>query len=158
MLPIIADPFFSGQDYRFWSVKGDVRRGTRRRRNGAYESGLSLHRWCMSRISTVPQGAGTYWYLPPECFEGGRGRDAPKISSKVRSFAAIHLSHLKRFTLMKVDVWSVGIMFYQMLFGACCRALLFCRHNLTCKCRYEAFRRWNESREDVAGYMRVAGV
>lgn len=39
---------------------------------------------CMGRISIVPQGAGTYWYLPPECFEGGRGRDAPKISSKVR--------------------------------------------------------------------------
>lgn len=42
------------------------------------------------------QGAGTYWYLPPECFE--IGHSPPKISSKV-------------------DVWSAGIIFFQMLFG-----------------------------------------
>lgn len=41
-------------------------------------------------------GAGTYWYLPPECFTNGV--DRPRISSKV-------------------DVWSLGIIFYQMLFG-----------------------------------------
>lgn len=35
-------------------------------------------------------------YLPPECFE--TGKDPPKISSKV-------------------DVWSVGVIFYQMLYG-----------------------------------------
>lgn len=35
-------------------------------------------------------------YLPPECFEVGKS--PPKISSKV-------------------DVWSVGVIFYQMLFG-----------------------------------------
>ena len=38
-------------------------------------------------------GAGTYWYLPPECFE-----ENPRIS-------------------IKVDVWSVGVILYQMLFG-----------------------------------------
>lgn len=42
------------------------------------------------------QGAGTYWYLPPECFE--IGHSPPKISSKV-------------------DVWSAGIIFFQMLYG-----------------------------------------
>ncbi|KAF0992211.1 hypothetical protein HZS_2886 [Henneguya salminicola] len=41
-------------------------------------------------------GAGTYWYLPPECFY--TGLHPAKISSKV-------------------DVWSVGIIFYQCLFG-----------------------------------------
>eukprot|EP00899_Mesostigma_viride_P015345 jgi/Mesvir1/23811/Mv10623-RA.2 len=48
---------------------------------------------CMELTS---QGAGTYWYLPPECFEIGKG--PPKISSKV-------------------DVWSAGVIFFQMLFG-----------------------------------------
>jgi tousled-like kinase len=42
------------------------------------------------------QGAGTYWYLPPECFD--RGDAPPRISSKV-------------------DVWSLGVILYQMLFG-----------------------------------------
>ena len=40
--------------------------------------------------------AGTYWYLPPECFVVGK--NPPKISSKV-------------------DVWSVGVIFYQCLYG-----------------------------------------
>jgi len=47
-------------------------------------------------VDLTSQGAGTYWYLPPECFE--TGKDPPKISSKV-------------------DVWSVGVIFYQMLYG-----------------------------------------
>jgi len=46
-------------------------------------------------IELTSQGAGTYWYLPPECFHVGQ---APRISSKV-------------------DVWSVGVIFYQMLYG-----------------------------------------
>jgi len=46
-------------------------------------------------LELTSQGAGTYWYLPPECFETS---GIPKISSKV-------------------DVWSVGVVFYQMLFG-----------------------------------------
>jgi len=48
-------------------------------------------------IELTSQGAGTYWYLPPECFMVG-AKDAPRISSKV-------------------DVWSVGVIFYQMLYG-----------------------------------------
>jgi len=47
-------------------------------------------------IELTCQGAGTYWYLPPECFVAGN--TAPMISSKV-------------------DVWSVGVIFYQMLYG-----------------------------------------
>ncbi|XP_062212424.1 serine/threonine-protein kinase TOUSLED-like isoform X3 [Phragmites australis] len=46
-------------------------------------------------MELTSQGAGTYWYLPPECFELSK---TPFISSKV-------------------DVWSAGVMFYQMLFG-----------------------------------------
>lgn len=46
-------------------------------------------------MELTSQGAGTYWYLPPECFEVNK---TPFISSKV-------------------DVWSAGVLFYQMLFG-----------------------------------------
>ncbi|KAK9156966.1 hypothetical protein Scep_003540 [Stephania cephalantha] len=46
-------------------------------------------------MELTSQGAGTYWYLPPECFEISK---TPLISSKV-------------------DVWSAGVLFYQMLFG-----------------------------------------
>jgi len=49
-----------------------------------------------SCIDLTSQGAGTYWYLPPECFV--IGKSPPKISSKV-------------------DVWSIGIIFYQCLYG-----------------------------------------
>lgn len=44
-------------------------------------------------MDLTSQGAGTYWYLPPECFLPNS-----KISSKV-------------------DVWSIGVLCYQMLFG-----------------------------------------
>jgi tousled-like kinase len=47
-------------------------------------------------MELTSQGAGTYWYLPPECFI--IGKEPPKISSKV-------------------DVWSIGIIFYQCLYG-----------------------------------------
>lgn len=47
-------------------------------------------------MELTSQGAGTYWYLPPECFmEAGVG---PRISAKV-------------------DVWSLGVIYYEMLFG-----------------------------------------
>lgn len=39
------------------------------------------------------RGAGTYWYLPPECFD-----TRPVISSKV-------------------DVWSLGCIVFQMVYG-----------------------------------------
>ncbi|KAJ9456196.1 Serine/threonine-protein kinase TOUSLED [Diplonema papillatum] len=46
-------------------------------------------------IELTSQGAGTYWYLPPECFETNF---TPKVSAKV-------------------DVWAAGIVFFQMLFA-----------------------------------------
>lgn len=48
-------------------------------------------------IELTSQGAGTYWYLPPETFKEGPG-GAPRISSKV-------------------DVWSVGVICYQCIYG-----------------------------------------
>ena len=65
-------------------------------------------------MELTSQGAGTYWYsrialivmccscdhchryLPPECFV--LGKQPPKISSKV-------------------DVWSVGVILYQSIYG-----------------------------------------
>jgi tousled-like kinase len=47
-----------------------------------------------SRIELTSQGVGTYWYLPPETFESYE----PKISSKV-------------------DVWSLGVIFFELLYG-----------------------------------------
>ena len=46
-----------------------------------------------SKIELTSQGTGTYWYLPPETFES----DA-KISNKV-------------------DIWSIGVIFYELLYG-----------------------------------------
>merc|ERR1712187_7281 len=44
-------------------------------------------------IELSSRGAGTRWYLPPECYECG----VPKINCKV-------------------DVWSTGVLFHELLF------------------------------------------
>ena len=49
-------------------------------------------------IELTSQGTGTYWYLPPECFRIHHPGSSPRISSKV-------------------DVWSLGVIYYQMLYG-----------------------------------------
>ena len=46
------------------------------------------------RVQLTSQGVGTYWYLPPECFEEKKNVD---ISSKV-------------------DIWSVGVILFEMFF------------------------------------------
>jgi len=51
----------------------------------------------VSKIGLTSQGVGTYWYLPPECFEMNRDKP-PKISSKV-------------------DIFSIGVIFYELLYG-----------------------------------------
>lgn len=38
-------------------------------------------------MELTSQGAGTYWYLPPECFEMSMPGQAPKISNKVGEYA-----------------------------------------------------------------------
>lgn len=47
-----------------------------------------------TKVDLTSQGFGTYWYLPPECFNP----KYPQISTKV-------------------DVWSIGVILYEMLFG-----------------------------------------
>lgn len=49
-----------------------------------------------TNMELTSQGVGTYWYQAPECFE--TGNSPPRISNKV-------------------DVWSTGIMLYEMLYG-----------------------------------------
>lgn len=49
-------------------------------------------------IELTSQGAGTYWYLPPECFVQQQNGARPIINSKV-------------------DIWSTGIILFQMLYG-----------------------------------------
>ena len=61
-------------------------------------------------MELTSQGAGTYWYLPPECFVVGK--TPPKISSKV-------------------DVWSIGVIFYQCLYGKKVNMMIY--YLLTCK-------------------------
>lgn len=46
-------------------------------------------------IELTSQGAGTYWYLPPECFALGDENGPPRITNKV-------------------DIWSLGVIFYQV--------------------------------------------
>lgn len=48
-----------------------------------------------TKLELTSQGVGTYWYLPPECFQTD---EKPNISSKV-------------------DVWAIGCIFYEMIFG-----------------------------------------
>uniref|UniRef100_A0A4W6C676 Protein kinase domain-containing protein n=1 Tax=Lates calcarifer TaxID=8187 RepID=A0A4W6C676_LATCA len=59
-------------------------------------------------MELTSQGAGTYWYLPPECFVVGK--EPPKISNKV-------------------DVWSVGVIFYQSLYGRKVTTNFKCAHH-----------------------------
>ncbi|KAJ3040911.1 hypothetical protein HDV00_010122 [Rhizophlyctis rosea] len=49
-------------------------------------------------MELTSQGAGTYWYLPPEVFGPRTSMEPIKISSKV-------------------DVWSLGCIFYELLYG-----------------------------------------
>jgi tousled-like kinase len=51
-------------------------------------------------IELTSQGAGTYYYLPPECFS----------ACNVMSTGQLKVSN-------KVDVWSVGVVFYELLYG-----------------------------------------
>ena len=46
------------------------------------------------KVQLTSQGVGTYWYLPPECFDDRKDVD---ISSKV-------------------DIWSVGVILFEMFF------------------------------------------
>jgi tousled-like kinase len=51
-------------------------------------------------IELTSQGAGTFYYLPPECFN---------------ACSVVNAGQLK--VSNKVDVWSVGVVFFELLFG-----------------------------------------
>jgi len=55
-------------------------------------------------IELTSQGAGTYWYLPPECF-------------RRQSFGSGMAGQQMVMISTKVDIWSAGIIYYQMLYG-----------------------------------------
>jgi len=56
-------------------------------------------------------GCGTYWYLPSECFPRQDHNNGNLNSiSKGKDGKSIKVSN-------KVDVWSVGVIHYEMLFG-----------------------------------------
>jgi len=48
---------------------------------------------CEDSIDLTSQGAGTYWYLPPECFVVGKA--PPKISSKVSNVVCFNSTKKK---------------------------------------------------------------
>lgn len=50
-----------------------------------------------TKLELTSQGVGTYYYLPPECFI--RDRENPILIST------------------KVDIWSLGVIFFEMLYG-----------------------------------------
>lgn len=50
-----------------------------------------------TKLELTSQGVGTYYYLPPECFL--RSHKSPVMIST------------------KVDIWSLGIIFFEMLYG-----------------------------------------
>ena len=69
------------------------------------------------RIENTTMGAGTYWYLPPECFPGGgAGAGSGAEGGPAGGPGGPGATHAALIS-NKVDVWSVGVIFYQMLFG-----------------------------------------
>jgi len=94
-------------------------------------------------MELTSQGAGTYWYLPPECFEfggashsmhsapgaaggaggsalaammGGGGGGGPMGGGLAAAGGNANAGAGPRIS-NKVDVWSAGVIFYQMLYG-----------------------------------------
>ncbi|KAF6004825.1 Tousled-like kinase [Cyanidiococcus yangmingshanensis] len=62
---------------------------------------MDEHLNTMDGMELTSQGAGTYWYLPPECFEPMRREEGP-LGPRISS---------------KVDVWSCGVIMFQLLYG-----------------------------------------
>jgi tousled-like kinase len=93
-------------------------------------------------MELTSQGAGTYWYLPPECFAAGSsssnasmagsrgaggllppgilgstaGGAAGGLGAAVPAGAAAGAGGAPKIS-NKVDVWSAGVILYQMLYG-----------------------------------------
>ena len=61
-------------------------------------------------IELTSQGAGTYYYLPPECFNGLGLIGGTGITNTPTTSSSLKVSN-------KVDVWSIGVVFYELLFA-----------------------------------------
>jgi len=71
-------------------------------------------------LELTSQGAGTYWYLPPECFARPTVTNRlPPTSEDHQVLQTQNISSVPKGPRINpsVDVWSVGVIFYQMLFG-----------------------------------------
>jgi tousled-like kinase len=73
-------------------------------------------------MELTSQGAGTYWYLPPECFvtnETARIRyvSLDLIVHHMSLTSSILTLRFPPFCSNKVDVFSIGVIYYQMIFG-----------------------------------------
>lgn len=68
-------------------------------------------------LELTSQGAGTYWYLPPECFAKGGGGSDSSSNVNITTNEGRGNSHIPPRISSKVDVWSAGIIFFQMLYG-----------------------------------------
>ncbi|KAK2962721.1 putative serine/threonine protein kinase [Blattamonas nauphoetae] len=78
------------------------------------EEDTAKDEWRDDQTELTSQGAGTYWYLPPECFRPsstpGFGRSLGEREDEGRREERPRISP-------KVDVWSVGVLCYQLLFA-----------------------------------------
>ena len=59
----------------------------------------------ITSMELTSQGAGTYWYLPPECFE--IGTQPPSISNKVSAMAKSRVCHYSSLILVSNNVLIV---------------------------------------------------
>lgn len=60
-------------------------------------------------MELTSQGAGTYWYLPPEAqYSSSTRMISPKVKENDFFFSL---------TFDQVDIWSGGVVLYQMLYG-----------------------------------------
>jgi serine/threonine protein kinase len=64
-------------------------------------------------VELTSQGAGTYWYLPPECFCSADDLPPRCLASSPPSLTTLPARRISS----KVDVWSLGVIFFQMLYG-----------------------------------------
>ena len=79
-------------------------------------------------IELTSQFAGTYWYLPPECFYVPNGisvinnnsaeKDQQSDQKATNMDKMLGVDDSGKIKISsKVDVWSLGVIYYQMLFG-----------------------------------------
>ncbi len=67
-----------------------------------------------SSLELTSQGAGTYWYLPPECFDVN-GKEPPKISSKVLTLSVYCLLSIIYYLLSIIyHLYLLSVLFHYL--------------------------------------------